>query len=57
MADREHPKEHDDTGARRQPLSPQYQGIDPLTEGGKLYAREGHGPAPEGVTSTPSKKQ
>lgn len=39
MADREHPFKHDDTGARVQPLSPQGRGIDPLTEGGKLYDR------------------
>lgn len=37
MADREHPKKHSDTGSRKQPLSPQHEGIDPLTEGDKLY--------------------
>jgi len=40
MADREHPFKHDDTGARVQPLSPKGRGIDPLTEGGKLYDRK-----------------
>lgn len=40
MADRQHPKEHSDTGSRKQPLSPQHEGIDPLTEGDKLYPRE-----------------
>lgn len=37
MADREHPKKHSDKGSRKQPLSPQHEGIDPLTEGDKLY--------------------
>lgn len=39
MADREHPKKHSDTGSRKQPLSPQHEGIDPLTEGDKLYPK------------------
>lgn len=42
MADREHPKVHARAGEKRkQPLSPQHEGIDPLTEADTLYPRDG----------------
>ena len=45
MADRDHPRTHieDDKDAelpRKQPLSPQHSGIDPLTEGDTMYPAE-----------------
>lgn len=58
MSDREHPFKHDDTGARIQPLSPKNRGIDPLTEGGKLFDRRhaSRVPAPsKGKTAKRSK--
>lgn len=43
MADREHPKTHvedqDLKGLRKQPLSPQHEGIDPLTESDTMLPR------------------
>lgn len=44
MADRSHPKTHvedqDIDGLRKQPLSPQHEGIDPLTESDTMLPRE-----------------
>lgn len=45
MADREHPKTHVENDKdvdlpRKQPLSPQHEGIDPLTESDTMYSRE-----------------
>lgn len=52
MADRKHPKTHvedqDIKGLREQPLSPQHEGIDPLTEGDTMLER--------GSVDTPKKK-
>lgn len=54
MADRENPAEHSDIGERKQPLSPQLEGIDPLTEGDKLLPRE---EASEDEQPKPKKKR
>lgn len=44
MADRKHPKTHvedqDLDKPRKQPLSPQHEGIDPLTESDTMYPAE-----------------
>lgn len=44
MADREHPKtrvkDQDVDSLRKQPLSPQNEGIDPLTESDTMLPRE-----------------
>ena len=52
MADRKHPSAHvkdqDIKGLREQPLSPQHEGIDPLTEGDTMLER--------GSVDTPKKK-
>lgn len=44
MADRDHPRTHvedqDLDGPRKQPLSPQHSGIDPLTESDTMYPAE-----------------
>lgn len=44
MADRDHPKTHvedqDLEAPRKQPLSPQHEGIDPLTESDTMYPAE-----------------
>ena len=44
MADVDHPKTHVEDqklkSPRKQPISPQHEGIDPLTESDKMYPRE-----------------